>query len=109
MAPVFLGCCAVREYPLGQQGPADIDSGQLVMGFGPSASGFGIAAAAVMGDVATTRQLLLALALLGLEVVDGDKLSYRDVLEVGQVVILFGRSELLRLAAVGGAGAPAAK
>jgi len=109
VAPVFLGCCAVREYPLGQQGPADIDSGQLVMGFGPSASGFGIAASAVMGDGATTRQLLLALSLLGLEVVDGDKLSYRDVPQVGQVVILFGRSELLRLAAAEGSGTPGAK
>ena len=109
VAPVFLGCCAVREFPLGQQGPADIDSGPLIMGFGPSASGFGIAAAAVMGDITTTRQLLLALSLLGLEVADGDKLSYRDVPEVGQVVILFGRSELLRLSATGGAGAPGAK
>jgi hypothetical protein len=66
------------------------------MGFGPSASGFGIAAAAVNGDVLTTQQLLVSLAILGLEVKDGDKLYYRTVPEVGQVVILFGKSELLK-------------
>jgi hypothetical protein len=95
VAPI-LGACAVREYPIGQEGPADIDSGQLIMGFGSSASGFAIGATAVMGDTATTGQLLIALALLGLEVVNGDKLSYRDIPQVGQVVIFYGRSELVK-------------
>jgi len=56
----------------------------------------GIGATATMGDTATTEQLLLALSLLGLEQINGDKLSYRQVPEVGQCVILYGRSELLK-------------
>jgi hypothetical protein len=90
------GCCAVREYPVGQEGDGDIDSGQLIMGFGPSASGFAIGATAMMDDLATGEQLLRSLSLLGLEVREGDKLYYRDVPVVGQAVILFGRTELFK-------------
>jgi hypothetical protein len=91
-----LGCSAVREFPKGQESAEDIDSGPLVMGFGPSASGFGIAATAVMDDTQTGGQLLRSLFLLGLEVRDGGKLSYRDLPDVGQAVILFGRTEMLK-------------
>lgn len=88
------GCVAVREYPVGQERPGDIDSGQLVMGFGPSASGFAIAVTAIMDDTATGEQLLRSLAMLGLEVRERDRLSYRQIPEVGQAMILFGRAEL---------------
>ena len=66
------------------------------MGFGASASGFAIAATAVMDDVEAGGQLLRSLFLLGLEVRDGDKLYYRELPEVGQAVILFGRTEILK-------------
>lgn len=94
----IFGCVAVREYPLGQERVGDIDSGQLVMGFGPSASGFAIAVTAIMDDLATGDQLLRSLAILGLEVRDGDKLYYRQIPEVGQAMILFGRAELWKRA-----------
>jgi hypothetical protein len=94
----IFGCAAVREFPAGQEGVEDIDSGPLVMGYGPSASGFAIAATASMGDPATGVRLLRSLALLGMEVREGDKLHYRDLPDVGQSVILFGRTELLRRA-----------
>jgi hypothetical protein len=91
-----LGCSAVREFPVGQESTEDIDSGPLVMGFGPSASGFAIAATATMDDAEAGGQLLRSLFLLGLEVREGDKLYYREMPEVGQAVILFGRTELLK-------------
>jgi len=47
-----------------------------------------------MDDLATGDQLLRSLALLGLEVREGDKLYYRQIPEVGQAMILFGRAEL---------------
>lgn len=92
------GCVAVREYPLGQERAADIDSGQLVMGFGPSASGFAIAVTAIMNDLAKGDQLLRSLAVLGLEVRQGDKLYYRQIPQVGQAMIFFGRTELWKRA-----------
>lgn len=39
-----------REWPRGTTGSADADSGPLIAGLGMAASGFGIGAAAVMGD-----------------------------------------------------------
>ena len=94
----IFGCVAVREYPIGQERVGDIDSGQLVMGFGPSASGFAIAVTAIMDDLAMGDQLLRSLATLGLEVRDGDKLYYRQIPEVGQAMIFFGRAELWKRA-----------
>jgi hypothetical protein len=43
-----LGYGAVREFPEGQEGSGDVDSGPVLLGFGPSASGFAIGAAARM-------------------------------------------------------------
>lgn len=94
----IFGCVAVREYPLGQERAGDIDSGQLVMGFGPSASGFAIAVTAIMNDLALGDQLLRSLATLGLEIRNGDKLCYRQIPEVGQAMIFFGRAELWKRA-----------
>lgn len=94
----LFGCCAVREFPPGQEGHADIDSGELIMGFGPSASGFAIGAAAAMDDLATGEQLMRSLSLLGLEVRDGSELYYREIPVVGQAIILFGRTELFKRA-----------
>jgi hypothetical protein len=91
-----LGCSAVREFPVGEESAEDIDSGPLIMGFGASASGFAIAATAVMDDLEAGGQLLRSLFLLGLEVREGDKLYYREIPEVGQAVILFGRTEMLK-------------
>lgn len=68
------------------------------MGFGPSASGFAIAVTAIMNDLALGDQLLRSLATLGLEVRNADKLSYRQIPEVGQAMIFFGRAELWKRA-----------
>lgn len=92
-----LGFAAVREFPEGTKEEFDVDSGQVVFGLGTAASGFGIAAAAVMGDEEMTRQLLKSSALIGLPVLRGGELSYSVMPPVGQAVVLFGKTELLRL------------
>jgi hypothetical protein len=91
-----LGFTAVREFPEGSGAAGDIDSGPVILGFGPSASGFAIAAAAVNGDDATAWELLKASALVGLPRLQGGKLQYMAMPTVGQAVVLFGKSELLR-------------
>lgn len=46
-----------REWPPGQDLPADADSGPIVMGVGASATAFGLAAARALGDEATAGRL----------------------------------------------------
>jgi len=92
----LFGVAAVREFPEGVEPAQDIDSGPLVFGFGPSASGFAIAAAAVNGDTNTAWNLLEATALIGLPELRNEGLHYDAMPTVGQTVILFGKSELLK-------------
>lgn len=91
----FLGAGAMGEFPDGAQGRGDIDSGPIIFGLGPSASGFGIGAAAVMDDQLTVTGLLYSLGLIGLPVVDGDGLHYQSMPTVGQAVVLFGKTRAL--------------
>lgn len=92
-----LGMSAVREFPEGAAGHADVDSGPLIFGAGPSASGFAIAATAVSGDATTAHQLLKSATLLGMPVLHDEELQYSIMPAVGQAVILFGKTELLKL------------
>ncbi len=92
----MLGFSAVREFPKGTSGRADVDSGPLILGTGPSASGFAIAAAAINGDEATAGQLLKASAMAGMPVLREGELEYLSIPVVGQAVILFGMTELLK-------------
>ena len=92
----LFGFSAVREFPEGAEGQADIDSGPVIFGLGPSASGFAIPAAAVMQDVATAKSLLKASAVAGLPVLGSGELYYSAMPPVGQAVILFGKTELLK-------------
>lgn len=92
----LFGVTTVREFPEGSAARADIDSGPLIFGVGPSASGFAIAAAAVNGDVDTAWELLAASAIAGLPSLHDDELQYAAMPPVGQAVILFGKSELMK-------------
>jgi hypothetical protein len=91
-----LGFCVVREFPEGVSARSDVDSGPLILGAGPSASGFAIAAAAINGDPATAGQLLKASAVVGMPVFQNGELQYLSMPAVGQAVILFGKTELLK-------------
>jgi hypothetical protein len=91
-----LGLVGVREFPEGVTQTPDVDSGPVVFGFGPSASGFAIAAAAINGDQATAWQLAKASALVGGPVLKNGELRYTMMPPVGQAVILFGKTCLLK-------------
>jgi hypothetical protein len=92
----LLGLTVVREFPEGYSFQGDVASGPMVLGAGPAASGFAIAAAAVNGDDATAWELLKASALVGLPQLQNGQLRYNAMPTVGQAVILFGKSELLK-------------
>ena len=92
----LFGFTAAREFPEGSDAKPDVDSGLLIFGAGPSASGFAIAAAAINGDDTTAWQLLEASALVGSPQLQNGKLRYNSMPIVGQAVILFGKSELLK-------------
>jgi len=87
-----LGYGAVREFPEGHRGTGDVDSGPVLLGFGPSASGFAIGAAARMKDREVFESLLRASRWAGMPVFEGDKLRYQTMPPVGQAVILFGKT-----------------
>ncbi len=91
-----LGFTAVREFPEGSAERADVDSGPLILGAGPSASGFAVAAAAVNGDDTLAWQLLKASAIVGMPVFHEGELQYLSMPTVGQAVILFGETELVK-------------
>ena len=91
-----LGFVAVREFPEGVRATPDVDSGPLVFGIGPSASGFAIAAAAINGDESTAWQLATASALVGGPVLKDGELRYTMMPPVGQAVILFGKTCLVK-------------
>jgi len=90
------GFAALREFPEGAEPEPDVDSGFVLFGLGTAASGFGIAAAAVMGDEAMEEQLLKSSVLLGIPEFKNAELQYRAMPTVGQAVILFGKTELLK-------------
>jgi hypothetical protein len=87
-----LGFGAVREFPKGARGTGDVDSGPVLLGFGPSASGFAIGAAARMKDQEVFESLLRASRFAGMPVFEGGRLRYRTMPPVGQAVILFGKT-----------------
>lgn len=92
----FLGMGAMKEFLPGNEGREDIDSGPVIFGLGPSASGFGIGAAAVMKDQNTVNELLRSLSLIGMPVMEKNELRYQAMPIVGQAVILFGKTAALK-------------
>ncbi len=64
----FLGFGGFREYPAGQDGEGDIDSGPVVFGVSVSATGFGLAGARAAGDRALFTSLYRTADLFGVPV-----------------------------------------
>jgi hypothetical protein len=90
-----LGIPGVREFPKGMPATPDVDSGPLILGIGPSASGFAVAAAAMMGDRELAAEFARAAGAVGLPIFTEDKMTYALMPAVGQGVILYGKSLLL--------------
>jgi len=89
----FMGFYAVREFPDGVKGGADVDSGELVMGFGPAASGFGIGAAAAMGDRELRDRLVFSkdAVVLSAGLLPG-KTGEEILPDVGRIVLFYGET-----------------
>jgi hypothetical protein len=92
-----LGFAAAREFPAGVKEELDVDSGLVVFGLGTAASGFAVAAAAVMRDEQMATQLLKSSALAGMPIFKTNGLQYSAMPPVGQAIILFGKTELIKL------------
>ncbi|HSH94810.1 MAG TPA: hypothetical protein VK968_11740 [Roseimicrobium sp.] len=90
------GVAAVREFPKGVEGRPDIDSGPVIFGLGASASGFALAAAVNAEDWKTVEGLLQALNGVGGAAWEGDRLRFTRMPAVGQAVILYGKTLLLK-------------
>lgn len=65
LAGSVLGFGMVREYRRGRSGWADLDSGPLVLGYGPSATAFFISGTRIYGDAAYFSQLYASVYLFG--------------------------------------------
>ncbi len=77
----------VREYPFGQSGRMDIDSGPIVFGFGLSSTGFAIAGARRYDDRAFFRGLFATAHLCGAPVGWGGRRAYISGGPLGNAIL----------------------
>lgn len=88
------GIWGFREWPRGVARGGDIDSGPLVLGLSPAATGFAIASARRMGDAHTMQQLLDTAELAGFSIEFSDRRRYLLAPLVGDATILAARAPL---------------
>lgn len=86
-----LGLGMMREYPVGREGRGDIDSGAIVLGYGVSATGFGIGAALQAGDRETAQKLFTTAEAFGgpvtRETPEGPARAYRAGGAIGDAIL----------------------
>lgn len=83
-----LGFGGVREVPRGHPARADVDSGPVVFGLSVSASGFGLAAARVVGDPAWHRSIYRSAHAVGLPTAWGGRRWYWTGGALGNAILL---------------------
>ena len=87
------GIPAVREYPHGVNGPSDVDSGPLVLGFSGPASVLGAGAAIANGDDSLASTLLSTIDMVGMPFEIGGSRQYAGgYLPVGDGFLAWARS-----------------
>ncbi|WP_375507079.1 hypothetical protein [uncultured Nostoc sp.] len=74
--PSVLGFFPVREYPVNADGHADVDSGPIIFGIGPSSTIVSIAPAYAYQDTQLFESTLAIIEILGLPLVWGEEKSY---------------------------------
>jgi hypothetical protein len=90
------GVVGVREYPVGVDGPGDVDSGPLVLGISGSASTVTLAAARAHGDGELAEALNREAELLGLPIGVGNQRRYAlGQLPVADAFLAWARSRPL--------------
>jgi hypothetical protein len=83
-----LGLAALREYPRGYNGPADVDSGPVIFGLSTSGTGFIIAGARLASDADYLQGLLRTAELVGTTVGSGAGRHYLLSPVVGEAILL---------------------
>jgi len=83
-----IGLWGVREYPAGAWGLGDVDSGPIVLGLSPSATGFALAGARREADVETLGRLMLTAELAGTTWVGLEGTRYLAAPLVGDAIVL---------------------
>lgn len=81
------GLAAWREYPPGVDGPSDVDSGPVIFGLGPSATGFAIAGA-MREDPQLAKKMLRTAETAGFTVPWGGGRHYLMAPLVGEAIVL---------------------
>ncbi len=77
----------MREYPSGNQGRGDFDSGPILFGYGFTATGFAIGASRVNGDEASFRGLYGTAHLFGLPHDEADVRRYATGGPIGDAIL----------------------
>jgi hypothetical protein len=104
----FLGVPGVREYPAGEMGFGDVDSGPLVFGFSASATVAAIAAAQVQNDREVSSAIISASEAAGLPIEwRGRKLYALGLLPVGDAFLVWTKTSRLWIATGSDADLPA--
>jgi linalool dehydratase/isomerase-like protein len=95
LARSLLGFGYSREWPLGQEGQMDVDSGPVIPVFGASASASGLAilAAAAFDDEEYLRSLLTSLQFMGFPAEREGRRHYEASNPVGDAVLLYAMTE----------------
>jgi hypothetical protein len=83
-----VGLAAVREYPADSSGQGDVDSGPLVFGISPAATGFAIAGARHEGDARLLAALLGTAELAGTTAGWSGRRRYLVAPLVGDAIVL---------------------
>jgi hypothetical protein len=83
-----LGAAALREYPKGKSGPADIDSGPIIFGMSTSGTGFAVAGARHSKDVSLLSGLMMTAETVGFSVQWKQKRKYLLAPLVGEAIML---------------------
>lgn len=82
-----LGLGAIREWPKGQNKAGDVDSGPVILGLSPSATGFAVSGARVSHDQAMFRRLMRTAEVVGCTI-GGQRTHYLCAPLVGESIML---------------------
>ena len=78
---------AIREYPHGENGISDIDSGPIIFGYGFSATGFTIGAARAYGDQPLYARLYSSAVLAGAPSLRDGRLDFLTGGSLGNAIL----------------------
>ena len=86
------GVPAVREHPIGDHAPGDVDSGPLILGYGPAATIVGVAACKRNGDAFYATECARTLHGFGFATGSSERAYLFGALPIADLFIAWGRS-----------------